>query len=512
MQRILRYIVPVLFFAAFAFIGYKFVYPLFKPEPEETDIQTAQVRRGDLRQSVPSDGTVTPAVLVEVKSKASGVVQKIHVEAGDIVVKGDILVELDRKEIEADLRDARAGLESANAQLALAKEDLTPQQRASLESGVRQAEIGVEEAGIALADAQASYDRIAEMHARGYATQSELDALQLTVNNARQRVQSSEEQLAAAREQLELELEGGQPEQVAMARANVTRAQAAVDNVLEELANTTIRAPQSGTVLTRPVEIGTAVASGTSGATGGTTVATIGDLSSLYVKARIEETDLGRVATGLPVRITFDAYAGWLWNGTVQKIYPQGEDPSASGGQGGGGQGTRFPVDIAIDLASARQDHDAATEGGPPSMASGGGGGGRRRPGGGGGGRGRRGGGGGGGSAPAASAPAPTAEPAEAPAEAELPKSPSLFPQMTASVEIVLEDHPDVVIVPAQFVKFEDSKAVVEVAASEEAPEVREKRTVELGFSDGLRYEVKSGIEAGETVVLERVIKDENRR
>jgi multidrug efflux pump subunit AcrA (membrane-fusion protein) len=75
----------------------------------------------------------------------------------------------------------------------------------------------------------------------------------------------------------------------------------------------------------------------------------------------------------------------------------------------------------------------------------------------------------------------------------------------------VLEDHPDVVIVPAQFVKFEEGKPFVEVAANAEDPKVREKREVELGFSDGLRYEVKSGVKEGETVVLEREIKEDQR-
>jgi multidrug efflux pump subunit AcrA (membrane-fusion protein) len=362
-------------------------------------------------------------------------------------------------------------------------------------------------------DAQANYERIAEMAGKGFATAAELQAAQVSLDTARQGVSRAQESLKQARQQLSLDLKGAQPEELAIAKANVDRAQAQLDNVAEELGYTTVRAPISGTVLTRPVEIGTAVASGTTGQSGGTAVATIGDLSTLYVKARIEEADLGRVSVGLPTRITFDAYAGWLWSGKVKKIYPQGEGAgNQQNGGGGGSTGTRFPVDIAIDLASAKMEQDSYDA--PSNMASSGGG--SRRPPstrGGGGGRRRGGGGSRGGSGSAAAAPATPAPVAEGKRqeEAEPPAKPKLLPQLTASVEIVLEDHPDVMIVPAQYIKFDAGKAYVEVAANEEEPKVRERREVELGFSDGLRYEVKSGVKEGEIVVLEREIKEDQR-
>jgi multidrug efflux pump subunit AcrA (membrane-fusion protein) len=243
-------------------------------------------------------------------------------------------------------------------------------------------------------------------------------------------------------------------------------------------------------------------------------VATIGDLATLYVKANIEEADLGRVKVGLPARITFDAYAGWLWSGKVKKIYPQGDNGStaAGGGGGGGGTGTRFPVDIAIDLASAHMDQEAGAGGGGPMIGRAGGRSGRPPSMRGGGGGRRRGGGGArsGAAKPAVPATAAEAKPEEAPKEEKPAELPKLLPQLTASLEIVLEDHPHVVIIPAQYVKFDEGKAYVEVAkdpADEKAKE-REKREVVLGFSDGLRYEVKSGIKEGETVVLEREVKE----
>lgn len=478
-MRTLRTIITWLVVLGLAFVVYKYVFPLFKPEKKETDIQTTEVKRGDLRQVVPADGTIVPRVLVEVKSKASGVVEAIKVEPGDEVKQGDIICELDNKVILADKRQAEANLASAKASLQLTKRNLSPQQKASAESAVRQAQISLD-------DAQANYDRIKELYDKGYATEAEL-------TTARKALSQAQESLEQAKKQLALDLQGAQPEQIQVAQASVLRSQAELDNVNEELAYTTIRSPLSGTVLTRPVEIGTAVASGTSGMSGGTVVATIGDLSTLYVKAYIEETDLGKVKVGTPCRISTDAFSGWIWNGRVKKVYPQGE---ASNSQGG--SSSRFQVDIEINLNSAKLDR---SEEGQTRSAGGGGrsmvmmgpgvvvmrnGGGRRSA-----------------AQRAEAAQASSGKPSEIP---------SLKPQLTASVDIVLEDHPDVLMIPSQYIKYDEGKPYVEVVKDPKDPKSRERRDVELGFSDGLRFEIKSGLKEGETVILERPIKEENMR
>lgn len=518
-MRIVRAVLPWVLFLGAAILAWKYLLPLFKPEEEEMDVQTSVIRRGDLRDVVPADGTVTPSVLVEVKSKASEVVEKVLVEPGDQVEAGQVLVELGKKDITERIKQAQAGLDSAKAQFALTKRSLSPQQKASGEAAVKSAQI-------ALDNAQAHYDRVAEMHEKGYATDEEL-------GDARTSLEQARHSLTEAQTQLDLDMQGAQPEEIEIAKANLDRLQAELDQLNNELANTTIRAPIAGTVLTRPVEVGTAVASGTSGNTGGTVVATIGDLSSLYVKAQIEELNLGRVVLGTACRVSLDAYPGWVWRGSVRKIYPQGDDGSGqnSGGDfgGGGGGSVRFPVDVSIDLGSGRMDGDEI--------------------------------------------------PADEPGAAGKAERPKLFPKMSAGVEIVLEDHPKVVIVPSQFVKYDDAgKPYAEVIkdegaeakaggkegaagqtagepskagagpggsarngggggrpgglrggagggpgrrgpgggrlSKEEKAELRkkprEKRPLELGYSDGVRFEVVSGLNEGDTVILERPIKKEN--
>src|SRR4051812_48853519 len=101
-----------------AWVGYKYIWPLFKPTPPEMDVQTTVIQRGDLRQVVPADGVIVPSTLVDVKSKAAGVVEKIDVEVGDEVRAGQVLAELDKKEIQSQLRQAEADLTASRAQLA----------------------------------------------------------------------------------------------------------------------------------------------------------------------------------------------------------------------------------------------------------------------------------------------------------------------------------------------------------------------------------------------------------
>ena len=81
---------------------------------------------------------------------------------------------------------------------------------------------------------------------------------------------------------------------------------------------------------------------------------------------------------------------------------------------------------------------------------------------------------------------------------------------MTANVEFVLEDHPDVLILEARYVQYDEQRnPYVEVLPDPENQDQRERRDLELGFTDGMRFEVLSGLSDGETVIVEREIPEE---
>ncbi len=82
-----------------------------------------KVEKGDLAKSVVATGKVTPITKVEVKSKASGIVKKLLVDSGDKVKKGQLLAQLDKEEIEAQVEQSRAAAEAAAANLMSSEAD-----------------------------------------------------------------------------------------------------------------------------------------------------------------------------------------------------------------------------------------------------------------------------------------------------------------------------------------------------------------------------------------------------
>src|SRR5271166_6821339 len=124
----------------------------------------AKVERGDITKSVVATGKITPITKVEIKSKASGIVKKLYVDAGDRVKQGQVLAELDRVEIEAQVNSERAQLLSSQANLK------------SAEADEKRAEVDAQ--GVDIPTLQRAYDRAQEMSRDGVVSQSTLDDAQ----------------------------------------------------------------------------------------------------------------------------------------------------------------------------------------------------------------------------------------------------------------------------------------------------------------------------------------------
>jgi HlyD family secretion protein len=109
----------------------------------------------------------------------------------------------------------------------------------------------------------------------------------------------------------------------ANARAAVVRNEAAVRLAKERRGDVTIKAPIAGTVLTRDAQPGQIIASATANVSGGTTLFKMADLSQMQVRAKVDESDIGRVTPGLGAKITVEAYPGRTFVGKVAKVEPQ---------------------------------------------------------------------------------------------------------------------------------------------------------------------------------------------
>ena len=266
--------------------------------PKIDPTKLAKVEKGDLAKSVVATGKVTPITKVEIKSKASGIVKKLHVDAGDKVKQGQILAELDKVEIEAQVNSARAQLLSSEANLKSAQAD--------------QKRLEVDALGVDVPTLQRAYERATNMAKDGVVSAQALDDAQRNYELAVNKRDVARAQLAVGKAK------------VAQAQADVEKSRAALKQFEEQYSYTTITAPIDGVVLSRDVEIGDAVSSILVLGSGATLVMTLGDTSEVYVKGKVDESDIGKVYLGQPARIRVETFKDKTFTGHVTKISPMG--------------------------------------------------------------------------------------------------------------------------------------------------------------------------------------------
>jgi len=273
-----------------------------------------KVERGDLAKSVVATGKIEPITKVELKSKASGIVEKWFADAGDKVKEGQILVQLDREQIQAAVREAKAALAAAEAN-----------ERAAVADENR-AKVDAEGPDVPLL--YRAYQRAQKMAKEGVVSEAALDdaqkAYELAVNKR-----------DVARAQLTVN-----EAKLIQARAQVQQARATLDRSDEDLRYATITSPIAGEVLSRDVEIGDAVSSILVLGSTATLVMTLGDTSQVYVKGKVDEADIGKVYLGQPARIKVESFKDKTFYGKVTKIAPLGVEKDNV---------TTFEVRVSID-------------------------------------------------------------------------------------------------------------------------------------------------------------------
>jgi HlyD family secretion protein len=258
----------------------------------------AKVERGDLAKSVVATGKIEPLAKVEIKSKASGIVKQIFADYGDHVKTGQVLVELDKEELQARVRELRAILLAAQAS--------TEAAQATYERNKVEAE------GPDIPFLKADMERARQLHAEGLIAKPVIEnaekAYQLALNK----------QMAALRTVAVSRAE------ISRAKAQVAQAQAALEQAEEDLRNSTIVSPMDGLVLSRDVEVGDAVSSILVLGSQATLIMTLGDVSEVYVKGKVDEADISKVYLGQPARIVVESLKDKKFQGKVTKISPMG--------------------------------------------------------------------------------------------------------------------------------------------------------------------------------------------
>jgi len=276
----------------------------------------ATVERASMTRSVVATGKIEPITKVEIKSKANGIIEKLFVDVDQVVMPGQVLAELDRENLTARLREARANLQAAEAA------------RTAAAAQLKKNEIEAEAPDVAFA--RRNYERAQQLSAQKLVSASSLDEARSALEQAENRQRAAAGQLAIAQAR------------VAEATANVAQAQAAIERAEEELANATIRAPIRATVLTRDVEIGSPVSSILNLGANATLVMTLGDIDKVFVRGKVDEADIGRVRLGQRARITTETFRDKIFEGRITQISPIGVEKDNV---------TTFEVEVSIDNA-----------------------------------------------------------------------------------------------------------------------------------------------------------------
>ncbi len=258
----------------------------------------ARVTRGDVARSVVATGKITPITQVEVKSKASGIVEKLYVDINNVVHKGQPLAQLDEQEIQDQVAAQRAMLAASEANVS--------NFQAALEQDM------VNAAAPELPMYKVTLDRNLEMVKEGLVPQQSLD-------NANRDYLAELNKRDAARAQI-----GVDNAKLKQARAQVGQSEASLKQLEEQLGYTTIEAPMDGVVLSRDVEIGDAVSSILVLGSTATLVMTVGDTTEVYVKGKVDEADIAHVYMGQPARIKVESFRDRYFQGKVTKISPMG--------------------------------------------------------------------------------------------------------------------------------------------------------------------------------------------
>jgi HlyD family secretion protein len=157
-------------------------------------------------------------------------------------------------------------------------------------NALTQAEADLEVSEAQLDNARAQFERSEALHATQYISDEEYETARLTFANA---------------------------------RASLVRSERSLEDARISFEDTEVRAPASGVVLSRTVEVGSVIQSASQNVSGGSVLLRMADLDTVQVRTLVDETDIGKLSAGLPVTITVDAYPGRDFIGTVLKIEPE---------------------------------------------------------------------------------------------------------------------------------------------------------------------------------------------
>ena len=269
--------------------------PFFR-RPTPLRITTTTVQRGSIRSLISTNGKVEPIQNFEAHAPVATIVKRLFVKEGDHVRKGQLLLQLDDADLRSQAARAQSKIKAAQADQANLTTGGTREELLTLNAQLIKARGARDEA-------QRNLDAFRRLQQQGAASTGEVQQAQ----EALQRAQAD----TALLEQKQKD-RYSLPE-VARVQAQSAEAQASYDAAEDALAKSSVHAPFNGVVYALPVKQGAYVQAGD-------LLLQEGDLSQMLVRTFVDEPDIGRLATGQRIEVTWDALPGRIWKGTVSSV------------------------------------------------------------------------------------------------------------------------------------------------------------------------------------------------
>lgn len=257
-----------------------------KEEEKETvlPVSVTEVVEGDLIQTENIPATIEAKSVVDVVPKLAGRVATVHVEEGQSVKKGQLMVQLETKELQIQLAQAQAGLMSAKSALAQAR------------SGIKQAEASY-------LNAKNSFQRVESLYEQQIISQQDYE-------NSRLQFEIAESAYEAAQQQLAVDPATG----AQYLEATVKQAEASVALINANIDNARVEAPISGTVTSVMVEPGEMA--------GGGVVVSVADMNTVIATAKITQKNVTKIQQGQEVKVKIGASDDFESTYKITKLVP----------------------------------------------------------------------------------------------------------------------------------------------------------------------------------------------
>lgn len=286
-------------FGVLALAGFAVVWAVWQWKSQVPVVPAAKIVRGSFADSVTTNGKVEPSQWASARAEREGLVIAAPVSAGQRVAKGAALAVLDTKDSQADLAAAQARIEEAKAEIAMLSGGGAKRELVEIDEAIKQKR---QEKALAEKDLE-----IAErLLAKQAGTKDE-------VRVAKDRVEAIDLQIRGLQSKRPA-LVG--PADLSRAQARLREAQSSAEQAQRRIALGTVRSPIDGVAYQVDAKLGAYLSPGA-------LVANVGQTDTLKVIVYVDEPELGRVAKGMPVTISWDALEGKTWKGVVEKTPTQ---------------------------------------------------------------------------------------------------------------------------------------------------------------------------------------------